>query len=62
MSCALAGAREIDRREIVDLMSVSRDTWMCRHVRSPKPRLTGIEDIFQTKRTVETTHVALDAV
>jgi hypothetical protein len=62
MRCVLPSACETEQREIVDLMSVSRDTWMCRHVRSPKPRLTGIEDIFETKRTVKTTHVALDAV
>jgi hypothetical protein len=29
---------------------------------NPKPRLTGIEDIFEAKRKVKTTHVALDAV
>ncbi|CRI67754.1 hypothetical protein THIOKS180017 [Thiocapsa sp. KS1] len=27
-----------------------------------KPRLTGVEDISEAKRTMKTTHVALDAV
>jgi hypothetical protein len=27
-----------------------------------KPRLTGIKDISEAKRTMKTTHVALDAV
>jgi hypothetical protein len=31
-------------------------------VLNSKPRLTGIEEISEAKRTMKTTHVALDAV